>query len=117
MISACTKYIQNIQNIYIDEKQKINSDNNIKYCLTNAGNEGITGHYNRVALASLPANTSVFDTAHFFALFNVAQFDGRIAYFTMKYNNLYWRPITAASQLIRYIQLQRWSKVQMCLCA
>ena len=68
-----------------------------------AGNEGITAHYNNVALASLPANTSVFDTAHFFALFNVAQFDGRIAYFTMKYNNLFWRPITAAYQLIRYV--------------
>lgn len=64
------------------------------------GNEGITAHYNNVALASLPANTSIFDTAHFFALFNVAQFDGRIAYFTMKYNNLFWRPITAAYQLI-----------------
>ena len=74
-------------------------------CVTNAGTEGITAHYNNVALASLPANTSVFDTAHFFALFNVAQFDGRIAYFTMKYNNLFWRPITAAYQLIRYIPL------------
>ena len=72
-----------------------------------AGNEGITAHYNNVALASLPANTSIFDTAHFFALFNVAQFDGRIAYFTMKYNNLFWRPITAAYQLIRYVWLQR----------
>lgn len=70
-------------------------------CVLNAGTEGITAHYNNVALASLPANTSVFDTAHFFALFNVAQFDGRIAYFTMKYNNLFWRPITAAYQLIR----------------
>lgn len=64
------------------------------------GNEGITAHYNNVALASLPANTSLYDTAHFFAIFNVAQFDGRIAYFTMKYDNLFWRPITAAYQLI-----------------
>lgn len=66
-----------------------------------AGNEGITAHYNNVALASLPANTSLYDTAHFFAIFNTAQFDGRIAYFTMKYDNLFWRPITAAYQLIR----------------
>lgn len=64
------------------------------------GNEGITAHYNNVALASLPANTSLYDTAHFFAIFNAAQFDGRIAYFTMKYDNLFWRPITAAYQLI-----------------
>ncbi|KAL3155847.1 hypothetical protein ABBQ32_012857 [Trebouxia sp. C0010 RCD-2024] len=63
------------------------------------GNQGLTAHYNSVALASLPANTSVFDTAHFFALFNVAQSDGRIAYFTMKYDNLFWRPITAIRQL------------------
>lgn len=67
-----------------------------------AGTEGITAHYNNVALASLPANTSLYDTAHFFAIFNAAQFDGRIGYFTMKYNNLFWRPITAAYQLIRY---------------
>ena len=73
--------------------------------MIDAGTEGITAHYNNVALASLPANTSVFDTAHFFALFNVAQFDGRIVYFTMKYNNLFWRPITAAYQLIRYMPL------------
>ena len=73
-------------------------------CVTGAGTEGITAHYNNVALASLPANTSLFDTAHFFALFNVAQFDGRIAYFTMKYDNLFWRPITAANQLTRYTQ-------------
>jgi hypothetical protein len=66
-----------------------------------AGNEGITAHYNNVALASLPANTSLYDTAHFFAIFDTAQFDGRIAYFTMKYDNLFWRPITAAYQLIR----------------
>ena len=66
-----------------------------------AGNEGITAHYTNVALASLPANLSLYDTAHFFAIFECAQFDGRVTYFTMKYNNLFWRPITAAYQLIR----------------
>lgn len=80
-------------------------------CVIGTGTEGITAHYNNVALASLPANTSVFDTAHFFALFNVAQFDGRIAYFTMKYNNLFWRPITAAYQLIRYIPLLQGGQI------
>lgn len=70
-------------------------------CCGFAGNEGITCHYNNVGLASLPANTSLLDTAHFFAIFNAAQFDGRIAYFTMKYDHLFWRPITAAHQLIR----------------
>lgn len=86
----------------------------------NAGTQGLTAHYNSVALASLPANTSVFDTAHFFALFNVAQFDGRIAYFTMKYDNLFWRPITAIHQLGRCAQqcvvmLTGRSRVQFCL--
>lgn len=52
-------------------------------------------HWNQIALASLPEDVTVLDTAMLFATLNAALWDGRIAYFTVKYRDLTWRPITA----------------------
>jgi len=59
------------------------------------GTGGISVHWNQIALAALPATTNLLDTARLFAMLNTALFDGRIVYFTMKYRDLTWRPITA----------------------
>ena len=59
------------------------------------GTGGISVHWNQIALAALPEDADVAETAQLFAILNSALFDGRIAYFTVKYRDLTWRPITA----------------------
>ena len=62
-------------------------------CATGTG--GISVHWNQIALTTLPVGTSLADTAELFAILNVALADARITYFTIKYRDLTWRPITA----------------------
>ena len=62
-------------------------------CATGTG--GISVHWNQIALTTLPVGTSLADTAELFAMLNVALADARITYFTIKYRDLTWRPITA----------------------
>jgi hypothetical protein len=59
------------------------------------GTGGISVHWNQIALAALPEDSDVLDTARLFAMLNTALSDGRIVYFTIKYRDLTWRPITA----------------------
>jgi len=60
-----------------------------------SGTGGISVHWNQIALAALPEDTDLVETARLFAMLNTALFDGRIAYSTTKYRDLTWRPITA----------------------
>jgi hypothetical protein len=43
----------------------------------------------------LPSRLSAYDTARFLAAAGAAAFDANIAGWTVKYRELFWRPITA----------------------
>lgn len=62
-------------------------------CATGTG--GISVHWNQIALNTLQPGISLADTAELFAILNCALSDARITYFTIKYRQLTWRPITA----------------------
>ncbi len=69
------------------------------HCVIGTG--GISVHWNQIALNALPDGTSLQETAALFAMLNVALADARITYFTIKYRDLTWRPVTA----LRYTTL------------
>ena len=63
-----------------------------------AATSTVTGHWNQIAQAVLPANISTAEAALLFARLNAAVWDASIAGWGVKYNVLFWRPITAIRQ-------------------
>ena len=60
-----------------------------------ADTSSVSGLFNTIAQALLPANASLYDTALLFARLNVAGFDGVSGAWRVKYRALSWRPVTA----------------------
>ncbi|KAL3131920.1 hypothetical protein ABBQ38_007623 [Trebouxia sp. C0009 RCD-2024] len=58
----------------------------------------ITGHWNNITALVLPSNISLTESAELFARLNVAFYDSNIAGWYIKFETLFWRPITAITQ-------------------
>ncbi|GAB4813265.1 hypothetical protein N2152v2_000311 [Parachlorella kessleri] len=58
----------------------------------------VTGHWNQIAQAVIPANISTAEAALLFARLNAAVWDASIVGWGVKYSVLFWRPITAIRQ-------------------
>ncbi|CAL8465033.1 g4568 [Coccomyxa elongata] len=59
------------------------------------GTSTVNGHYYTIAKSLLPNDTSLLDTAELFARLGAAQFDSNVVTWYMKYDHLFWRPVTA----------------------
>lgn len=82
-----------------------------KLLLAYAGTSTINGHFYTVAKSLLPNSTSLLDTAALFARLGAAQFDSNVVGWYIKYNTLFWRPITAIRCASRILQLHH---VEVC---